>query len=688
MADRVPQVDTSRIDTDKMPQMMEDLQRLAEGQRKNRARHWYDNNFFDDGYHFRFISRTTDRIVDLTEKASLYAPRRAIPKASRQIRGMANLVLSQDFIPIVRPEKTTPYSYEGGMQGEGFQQAFNEAKTVAKRSGHWLEEEWKNQDMDIKLAQMVLLTLKHGISYMQVWPDAVDEAIRTQVYDAFDIYLVGNLTSIYDSPFIGKIVPKTIKELKANENYDQDQLKKINPDNRYASDEIKEAYLASKYGKAGRSSDASATLLLKEFFIKEYLNDDNTSRIRKQKNGGDLLKDRKKGDPIIRQVFSAGQIWLRDEYVDLPDYPFVDFRWEPGPIYQPAPMERFIHANKSLDSIVSRIERFIHTMHVGVWQKRRGENFSIKNVAGGLVQEYDTQPATQMQMANFPASGWQLVGLLESFIEEQGVTTSALGKVPKGVKAWGAIESLKASEFSNLYIAIKQLKLAIRGISEKMFDIADKHFVTPQTVMRLEKGEPDYFDIIGQHGIDAREEIKEGPPEGAIPIKKEYKVDIEIESGLGYTGEGKKGRAMELANFMLSLAQIQPPILPPQALKVTIERLMEIYKFGPTAELMEAMEGIGEKPQLTDEQLDTVKMAVLETLKDAKEAGLFEEDPEKKVEATKVGIMEVAKDLGGIPGQEEPKGPISKVEKTETVEQTPEGKKSKVEVKTTVEEGK
>ena len=107
MADRLPEIDTSRIATPAIAQEIENMKMLANNQRKNFARGWYDNDFFDDGHHFRFISRSTGRIVDTSEKATIYSPRRAIPKASRQIRGMANLLLSQDFQPLVLPEKVT-----------------------------------------------------------------------------------------------------------------------------------------------------------------------------------------------------------------------------------------------------------------------------------------------------------------------------------------------------------------------------------------------------------------------------------------------------------------------------------------------------------------------------------------------------------------------------------------------------
>lgn len=673
MADKIPENATAKIETKGIAQTVEELRTLAGNQRKTFARHWYDNNFFDDGHHYRFISRTTGRIVDMTDRSSLYSPRRAIPKASRQIRGMANLLLSNDYIPVIKPEKVNMYQ-------EGAQDDVQQAKLIAKRVGHWITEEWKNQDFDIKLAQMVLLTLKNSVSYMQVFPDPVEEAIKTMIYDAFDIYLINDYTSIYDSPFIGKEIPKTVPELKANEWFDKTQLGRITPDNRYASDEIKEAYLASKFGKAGRASDVNATLILKEYFIKEYMNKDNRERIRKQKNGGEILKDKKEGDPVIRQVFCSGKVWLRDEYVNLTEYPFVDLRWEPGRIYQVAPIERFIHANKSLDSVMSRLERFIHTMNVGVWLKRKGENFKIANVAGGLVGEYENVPPQQMNLANFPASTFNFIDLLNTFIEEQGVSTSALAKVPKGVKAWGAIESLKASEFANLYIPIKQLKDTIKRITEKMLDIADRNFLSQQTVMRLEKGEPDYFDVIGNYGYELRNDKLEGAglTDGVIPLKKDYGVDIQIESGLGYTEEGKKGRMMEIANFMLGLGEAG--LVPPAALKAVVQKLMEIFKFGPAADMMEALDGMENMGQMSPDQLDEMKVALLETLRDAQGAGLFKQDPQEQVDLTKVGVAEVIKDTGLADRPEEQQGE-REVTKSETIETGKDGRKTKKEYK-------
>src|SRR4051812_23780701 len=123
--------------------------------------------------------------------------------------------------------------------------------------------------------------------------------------------------------------------------FDPVQLAKISPDNKQASSEIKDAYMNAKFSNLG-SNDNAATLLVKEIFVKEYLNEDNRARIRSQKDGDKILKGKEMGDIVIRQVFVGGNIWLRDKYVNLPGYPFVDFRMEPGPIYSVPQIERFI----------------------------------------------------------------------------------------------------------------------------------------------------------------------------------------------------------------------------------------------------------------------------------------------------------------------------------------------------------
>lgn len=624
---------------------IENIVKTLERQRKPFERRWYDNNFFDDGYHYRFISRTTGRIVDLTQDADTFIPKRAIPKASRQIRGVANLLLSNELKPVVYPEKISKSNYPDPNQ---YQRAMAVAKNYALKTSTWVKKEWLNQELDIKLILMVLLAAKHGVSYVQVWPDPVEEKIKTDVYDAFEIYLSGEMKSIYDSPEIIKAIPILYSQIQANENFDQDQVNKIYADNRYAASETKEAYMRTRYG-AKMGSEVNKTLILKEAFIKEYLSNDNWAEASKQADEQGMMEGKSKGDQIIRQVFSCNSVTIRDKYVNLPEYPFVDFRFEPGPIYQVPLIERFMPANKSMDSVVSRVERIIGTMAVGAWIKRRGENFEINNQSGGQIIEYDTNPPVQAVMAPIAQHVFQFIDLLSSFIEEQGATTAALGQLPTGVKSGIAIESLKATEYANLKIATMQLKKTVKNITERMLDIAANHFISPQTVYMLENGTPSYFDIIGEKGMKAYQRLAQSPGSGvkvpdAIPIKKDYKVDIEMESGLGFTEEGKRTTMTQIIEFMISLAK--EGLLTQEAVKLVIQRFMEVFQFGSMQEFMEAMNTGTPTQGLNNDQLMQMKIAVLEAMKEAGEIG--PQASEKRVMENKVGTLEALKESGVI----------------------------------------
>lgn len=630
--------DSSNTDTRGIAQQIESMVQSSVFQRRQIERRWYDNNFFDDGFHFRYVSRETGKIIDLAERTNMNLPQRAIPKASRQIRGIANLLMAPEYQPVVYPYRITKSNFPDPSD---FAQASQYSKQMATRIGAWIENEWKQKGMKELMTFMAMLSAKNAISYMQIWPDEFDEKINMKVFDAFDIYLMGNLNFIEDCPFIIKAVPQSIYKIKANQKFDAEQLEKLNPDNRYASSEIKQAYMISRYS-TGITTDKSATLILKEGFIKEYLNDNNWSAaIEKSKNTG-AMEGKSKGDVIMRHVFSVAGIWLRDEYVDIDEYPFVDFRYEPGPIYQVPLIERFIPANKSLDTVMSRVERYANTMVTGTWLKRRGEDLQIANIPGGQVLEYTATPPAQGQIANIPPFLFEFINLLNGIIEEQGASTAALGNIPNGIRSGVAIESIKATEYANLKIASDQMKSTVRRIAQKMIQIASKYYITPQTVYNLKKGEPDYFDVIGEAGIAARRKAGVDIPSDVIPIKADTQVDIQVESGLGFTAEGKKATMQQISQFMVQLAT--QGYLTQPAVKQVISKFLEIFQFGAVGEFMEAMDEGTQSTPLNDEQLAQMKIAVVEAMKDAGVIG--PKDDEQDIMKAKIGALEAIKDSG------------------------------------------
>ena len=588
--------------------------------RKTFERKWYDNNMFDDGYHFRYVSRSTGKILDQSETANMGMPERAIPKASRQLRGVANLLVQPDYRPVAYPDEIVADR----------EKAIQDAKAV----GIWLTDEWEDKlKLKNKLVQMLLLAGKNSISYLKILPDNDKQRINVWVRDAFDLYIEGSLTELEDNPCIVEAVPRSIADIKADPNFDKEKTKNITPDNKYASSEIKEAYLNARHGK-GTESDYEATLIQKESWKKIIVTEENASEILEM---GKDIQQKGVGDIVMRHTITAGGIELLDEFLDMQEYPYVDLRFEPGPLYQTSLIERFIPANKSLDIAMSRVERYANTMVSGTWLVREGENFKITNIPGGQKITYKNTPPVQGQMAGIPGFMFNFMELLNSQIEEQGASTTALNQLPEGVKSGKAIEMVKATEYANLKIPGDMLKETVRRIAEKMVMYA-ADFVIPITVSRKKpNGDIETYKMVGER----RQETGVPTPDDVVVIKKGTKVDIEVESGLGFTQQGKKETMQQIVDYMGVLAQ--QGLITQDAVKVVTEKFLETFQFGATQEFTDAMEFGTQSSPLNEQQLDQMKVAILETLQDAGVVG--QEADQKMVDSTKVGMAETLNDL-------------------------------------------
>ena len=159
----------------------------------------------------------------------------------------------------------------------------------------------------------------------------------------------------------------------------------------------------------------------------------------------------------------------------------------------------------------------------------------------------------------------------------------------------------------------------------------------------LEKGEPQYFDVIGASAVKKRADLNIETPD-AVPLKKDCYVEIEVQAGMAYTREGQKASAKELGDYMIQLAQLG--VLPQNVVTIFLQTMLETYNFGPTQEVMEAMKEVEGQGNLTDKQMDAIKLSVLEVLKDAGVVG--PEAEERLVDSTKIGVVEALKDTGLI----------------------------------------
>jgi hypothetical protein len=171
--------------------------------------------------------------------------------------------------------------------------------------------------------------------------------------------------------------------------------------------------------------------------------------------------------------------------------------------------------------------------------------------------------------------------------------------------------------------------------------LGDQYFITPQSVYHEDKGEPEYFDVMGATALKKREELKI-PPEGeVVPISRKYKVHIEVQKGMAYTREGQKNYAKELGDYFIQLAQLG--VINPQTVTMFVEALMESYEFGPAADIMEEIKKQGEMG-VPDPMLEKMKIAMAEVIKDTGVGEKEEQDEARDVEKAKVGAMEAISD--------------------------------------------
>jgi hypothetical protein len=389
-------------------------------------------------------------------------------------------------------------------------------------------------------------------------------------------------------------------------------------DNLLAESRIKDAYLRQRFGTSLNAAN-TGTVIINEAYVKEALSEANYEIIKKQQDADIILAGKRMGQPIIRQLVCTqlGKT-LYDHYTSLSIYPYADFRLEPGYMYQVSQIERFIPANKSLDAVMSRLEGFVHTMVTGIWAKKKGEGFKITNQYGGQIVEYDNQPPQAIPSAAFPNQVFNFISLLNGFIEEQGLTMNTLAQVPTGVKAFKAIESLKQSELNNLQIPLNQLHKTVKRIAQIYLEYGDEYFSRPHEVPQENKDDYDYYDVIGNRALKARESLGMDTS-NLVPIKKDAKIKIEVDNNAAYTEEGKRTQLLDLMNTLSPLFQQQ--ILPPDVLKLMAQELLDSFKVGSLQEVLESLDTIQPQASFTDQDISKVKLGVLQVMNDLKKGG-------------------------------------------------------------------
>lgn len=625
---------------------IEDMNFQAIMRRRAWERRWYNTNWFDDGMHFRVMSKRTGQIIDHVQRYSGFIER-AIPRASKQIRGIGSLLLTPNYVPVVYPERIIREDFirkdTKQVDDIAYQIAREKAKESARKQGIFLQTLWEDElDLELKLMDMILLTAKHGVSFMQIYTDPHTKHIRGDVFDAFDIIMYGDRREIDDLPFITKTQSVDFNDIMSSDMFDEEYKKDLSPDNLYATSEIKEAYMRARYGSKLNAQNLN-TIILRESFLKEYLSDDNWEQAKELSKDTGAMEGKSKGDMIMRHPFSAGGVTLKDEYIDYDNYPFAELRFESGYMYQVPLMERFIPLNKTQDIVVTRLEKWINTMVSGIYRKRKGENMIINNIPGGQVVEYEGTPPDQLPIGNVGPTPFEFMQLTDKYIEEQGISSNQVQNLPNNI-ANNTIENIQQQEYTNMKFAVARLKNTVKRIGELSLERADKEYIKPMEISYKEGNKVQYFSVIGSRGKKIHKEIDKSLPDDIVTLNRKLKIRIEADTGFGLTQDGRRKAMDTLLKNMIELYQLG--FVGPQAMSLLVKRFIEEYGYGSTEEFMNAIEQGVTQGQMSQDQINQMKIAMLQVLQDTKSAGPAMN--QQLVESTKLGVLQTLKDVGLI----------------------------------------
>jgi len=637
-------------DTRAVGKMVEDMNFQAIMRRRAWERRWYNTNWFDDGLHFRVMSKRTGQIIDHVQRYSGFIER-AIPRASKQIRGIGSLLLTPNYYPVVYPERMIEDDFmlkSGKLDVQAYQQAQKDAKENAKKQGIFLTTTWEDElHLELKLMDMILLTAKMGISFLQIYTDPQTHRVRGDVLDAFDVIMYGDRRELDDLPFITKTSSWDFNEVMSSDMFDEDKKAQLSPDNLYATSEIKEAYMRARYGSKLNAQNLN-TIIMRETFLKEYLSDDNWEQAKELSKETGAMEGKSRGDVIMRHPFSAGGVTLKDEYIDYDNYPFAELRFESGYLYQVPIMERFIPLNKSQDIVVTRIEKWINTMVSGIYTVRKGENMIISNIPGGQKVEYEGTAPQQMQISSVGNTPFQFMELTDKYIGEQGIQSNNIQNLPNGI-AENTMENMQQQEYTNLKFAVARLKNTVTRIGELCLERADKEYIKPVEISYKDGNDVNYFSVIGSRGKKIHKDIDKRLPRDIVTLNRKLKIRIEADTGFGLSQDGRRKAMAELMNQMTGL--YKEGFIGPEAMSMMVKRFVEEYGYGSTEEFMEAIERGVTQGQLSETQIDQIKIALLKVLQDAKMTGPELENKlmahnEANLQTTKLGTLQTLKETG------------------------------------------
>jgi hypothetical protein len=473
---------------------------------------WYLADNFYENNHFVKAVNQLGQLEPVKFPKGIHI--RPITRGKKQIKSLVNLVVSRDPRWVIYPLP--------GLENE-LQINFEKNAQIASE---WMDALWYFLGVKRQIRKLVFNGFRYNVGYFEVGGDS-EGNIFLDIYEPYDIWHEPGITDLKETSWCRKAVSRTIEYVRTatdsdgNPLYDPEKTAKLQPNNRLALSEWKNIKLREQNrGFQNSITDPRvARVFLNEIWIKSG-------------NTWDLITE------------CDGEI-LREQKTELTELPIGAYSPQEGPLYQPSPLEDLMEINKALDILVAMVEGYARTVGVARLLKSKDAKVErILNEHGEMIEYEGAFKPEWMQPAPTPNAAIQMIQMLKDFMDEVGTSIISFGKVPPGIKAFKALESLQNAEFQNQQTAIDRLADTLSDIAAKIFDTADRMFVNPVSVNYVKDGVQKTIKLVsGSNSIAAQ-----NPTSDATPISAKYGVKVEIESGLAYTAEGKRDTLLQLGD--------------------------------------------------------------------------------------------------------------------------------------------
>lgn len=484
-------------DEEKQAREIEELANNLRKQRLNWEKRWLLADRFAAGNHFESWRPATNEIGKVVFAKGMNV--RPVHYAVRTTEGTMNNLISADprwkifphGIVMIRDEEERKNKIE-----------------YARKIGVYFDSLWDDENMRGKAMEMIWNGLKYCFGVLEGYWENGKPQIRS--IEPYDILFDPTIKNIRNSSVVIKEVSVSIDEVRANEKYNENK-NKLKSDDKASGSDFKESRLAERHG----SSVGKGKVLIREAWLRNP-------------NGGWDVKHICQGKLIYVNHYNWG------------NHPFVSWKLNPEPLLQTSWFERLIPLNRGIDIVLAQIEMWVRNVAVGRMMRQKGAG--VERIMGEHGEIIDVEKLDSIQWLQNPEIGatpFNYLAELKSLIAEIGAATASIGRVPRGTRAgFKLVESLKASEMSSITHGVRALEDTLEETAEVILVLINAFGELPLEVQRKDE----IFEIMG----------KEFAFGESVPVSDlDFGVNVEISSGLAFTGEARQERAIELAKLGL-----------------------------------------------------------------------------------------------------------------------------------------